>query len=107
MNNTPFVILVLIMALSVQLTRFLPFLIFGKNKDVPKIVEYFGKVLPAATMGLLVIYCFKDVDYSSISSILPTVLASITVIAIHLWKRNTIVSISVGTIIYMILLRLM
>lgn len=106
MTNTQFMITIILMGLAVQITRFTPFLLFGKMEKLPGVVEYLGKVLPAAMMGLLVIYCFKDIDFGNHVSIIPSLIATISIVAIHLWKRNTIASISIGTAIYMILLRI-
>lgn len=107
MNSTQFLITVVLLALAVQLTRALPFVIFGTKSELPKIVEYLGKVLPAAMMGLLVVYCFKDFDFRSSSQIIPAIVASLLVVVGHLWKRNTVLSIAIGTVAYMILIRVM
>lgn len=105
MNNIQFIITLAVLSLGVMITRFLPFIIFRKADRLPKIVEYLGKVLPAAMMGLLVVYCFKDYDFLSLSSIAPALIASAGVVAVHLWKRNTVFSIALGTVLYMILIR--
>ena len=46
--------------LGTVITRFLPFLLFPDNKPVPKVVEYLGRTLPAAMMGLLLVYCLRN-----------------------------------------------
>ena len=86
-----------------MLTRFLPFLIFGKRKKLPAFIEYLGKVLPAAMMGLLVVYCFRDINLTDIPTLIPAIAGSLAVVVLHLVKRNTILSISAGTVVYMIL----
>lgn len=58
-------IIILMVALGVQLTRWLPFLLFPEKKELPQVVLYLGKVLPAAMMGLLVVYCLKHVTWLS------------------------------------------
>lgn len=103
MNNQQFFIMVIILALSVQVTRWLPFIVFSKVGELPPIVGYLGKVLPAAMMGLLVVYCFKDYDVSDVSAILPAAIGAIVVAGLHIWKRNTILSIGLGTAVYMLL----
>ena len=105
MTDVQVVITVLILAASVWITRFLPFLIFSDTGRLPKTVEYLGKVLPAAMMGLLVVYCFKDYDFLNYREILPAVIAVGATVGIHLWRRNTILSIATGTAAYMILIR--
>ena len=107
MTETQFVITVVVFALSVQITRALPFIIFRDASHLPKIIEYLGKVLPASMMGLLVVYCFKDVNFTVVSEIVPALVAAVVVVTLHLWKRNTVLSISAGTILYMVLIRVM
>jgi len=106
MSNQEIVLLILVLALSVQLTRALPFAIFRQSDSLPRIIGYLGKVLPAAVMGLLCVYCFKDYDFSSLKSFLPALIAAASVVLIHLWKKNTIFSIALGTAVYMLLIRI-
>lgn len=107
MSRNEFIVLVFVFALSVQITRWLPFVIFRDADRLPKIIEYLGKVLPAAMMGLLVVYCYKDINFSVFTEIIPAAVAGILVAAIHIWKRNTVMSIAIGTAVYMILIRIM
>lgn len=105
MSNTQIILSILIFALSVWLTRFIPFFLFKNTAKMPKIVEYLGKVLAPAMMGLLVIYSVKDYDFINISQVLPGIISIIAVAVLQFTKRNTVLSISVGTAIYMILIR--
>ena len=107
MSELQFIALVLLLALATALTRFLPFLIFGKKGKSPMIIDYLGLVLPAAMMGLLVVYCFKDTDIGAMHELLPALAASASVVGVHLWKRNTALSIVLGTAVYMVLLRVL
>ena len=93
------------MAIGTQLTRWLPFWMFPESREPPTIVEYLGKVLPAATMGLLVVYCLKDVTWFSGDHGLPQIIAIATVAVLHKWKSNTLISIAGGTVMYMFLLQ--
>lgn len=86
--------------------RFLPFLIFSGKRKAPAAVEYLGKVLPAAIMAMLVVYCLKDISFSEISGFLPEVLAGGVTVGLYLWRRNTLLSILAGTISYMLLVQL-
>ena len=86
-------------------TRFLPFLLFPDSKPVPKVVEYLGRTLPAAMMGLLVVYCLRNVDIAAAPHGLPELIALAAVTALHLWKRNVLLSIGVGTALYMVLVQ--
>ena len=93
------------MAIGTQLTRWLPFWMFPESREPPTIVEYLGKVLPSATMGLLVVYCLKDVTWFSGDHGLPQIIAIVTVAILHRWKSNTLLSIAGGTAMYMFLLQ--
>ena len=86
-------------------TRFLPFLIFGNGKKTPDIIVYLGKVLPYAIMGMLVIYCLKNVSIVNAPHGLPELIACAAVAVLHIWKRNTLLSIAVGTVGYMLLVQ--
>ena len=83
-----------------MITRFLPFLVFRAGKPTPKYVQYIGKVLPSAVFGMLVIYCLKNVSILSGSHGIPELIAIAAVVALHLWKRQMLLSIAGGTIIY-------
>ena len=100
------IILIAAVVLGTMLTRFLPFLIFKSGKPAPHYIQYLGKVLPGATFGLLVIYCLKDVSLLSGNHGLPELIAILVVIALHLWKRQMLLSIAGGTVCYMLLIQL-
>ncbi len=97
--------LVAVAALVTTGLRFLPFLIFRENRKTPPIIEYLGKVLPFAIMGMLVIYCLKDVSLVSPGGWLPQLIGCAIVAGLHLWKRNTLLSIGAGTVCYMLLVQ--
>lgn len=90
--------------LGTMATKFLPFLVFPKGKTPPKFVQYLGKVLPCAAIGLLVVYCFKDVASSGTYGI-PEILSVLLIIVLHKWKKNTLLSIGGGTALYMLLMQ--
>lgn len=98
------VILISAMALTTIALRALPFLVFGKR--TPKYISYLGKVLPQALIALLVVYCLKDVSVTVRPFGLPELIAGISVIAMQAWRRNAVLSILLGTVIYMALIRL-
>jgi len=87
-------------------TRFIPFLIFGEKRKTPPIIEYLGTVLPCAIMGMLVIYCLKDITFLQGNHGLPELIACGVVAALHVWKRNSLLSIGGGTVCYMLLVQL-
>lgn len=99
------VITILVVVLGTMLTRYLPFLLFPGNKPTPKYIRYLGNVLPAAVFGLLVIYCLKNVSLLTGSYGIPELVSIAVVIALHLWKRQMLLSIAGGTVCYMLLVQ--
>lgn len=88
-----------------MLLRFLPFLIFGGKKEIPGYITYLSGVLPYAIIGMLVVYCLKNVNLFAGTHGIPELLASAAVVGLHLWKRNTLLSIAAGTVFYMVLVQ--
>ncbi len=105
MRNTYILAMTAAAALVTALLRFAPFLIFGKGKQTPPVISYLGKVLPFAIMGMLVVYCLKDISLRSAPFGIPELLSCAVVVLLHLWKRNTLLSIAGGTVFYMILVQ--
>lgn len=105
MTLTEQIITVAVIVFATMLTRFLPFLLFPADKPTPKYLQYLGKVLPAAVFGLLVVYCLKNVDILSGSHGIPELLAIAVVIGLHLWKKQMLLSIAGGTVVYMLLVQ--
>lgn len=96
-------ILIAVMAAVTILLRFLPFLIF--RKQTPPYITYLGMVLPSAIIGMLVIYCLKDVSLTSHPHGLPELIAAACVVGLQVWKRNSLLSILAGTAVYMFLVQ--
>ncbi len=92
-------------ALITAALRFAPFLIFRKGKPIPPLVTYLGKVLPFAIMGMLVVYCLKDVRVTAAPYGIPELLGCAIVAVLHIWKRNTLLSIALGTAGYMLMVQ--
>lgn len=88
-----------------MLTRFLPFLIFKEDRKTPGFVQYIGKYLPSAVFGMLVVYCLKNVDVLEGNHGLPELIAILVTGALHVWKRQMLLSIAGGTVCYMLLVR--
>lgn len=86
------------------LIRFLPFLVFRKH--TPKVVLYLGEVLPYAIMGMLVVYCLKNISLTGGSHGIPEALAVLLVVVLHKWRHNTLLSIAAGTVCYMALVQM-
>ena len=94
-----------LMVLATALTRFLPFVLFPSGSKTPDYVQYLGKVLPGAAIGMLLVYCLKGVNILSFPYGLPELIALACVVLLHLWKRQVLLSIAVGTVVYMLLLQ--
>lgn len=106
MTLTEQLITILAVSLGTMTMRFLPYLIFPAGKPTPKFIQYLGKVLPGAVFGMLVIYCLKDVSVISGTFGIPELIAIAVVVALHLWKKQMILSMAGGTIVYMLLVQL-
>ncbi|PJM73653.1 branched-chain amino acid permease [Bifidobacterium primatium] len=100
------VLTIAVVSLGTILTRFLPFLLFPESKEPPRFIEYLGKVLPYAMTGLLVVYSLKDVSPMTGSHGIPELIAMAAIVALHAWKRNMLLSIAGGTILYMALVQM-
>jgi len=98
-------IIILVIAAVTFFTRALPFLIFSGQGETPQYIVYIGKVLPPAVIGMLIIYCVKNVSILKIPYIIPEVISIITVAVLHIWKRNNLISILSGTVLYMFLIQ--
>ena len=85
--------------------RFLPFLVFG-NRETPTFIAYLGRVLPFAVMGMLCVYCLKGVSFVAFPYGIPELISVAVVVLLHLWRRNTLLSIISGTVCYMLLVQL-
>ena len=99
-------IIILAVAAGVQLTRWLPFWLFPEDKQPPAVITFLGRMLPAATMGLLVVYCLKGVAWLSAPHGAPELIAVAVVAALHKWKGNVLLSIAGGTVLYMVLVQM-
>ena len=100
-------IMILIMAGVTFFIRGLPFLLFPGNKKTPAYIMYLGKVLPFAIIGMLVVYCFKNVYVVAAPFGIPELIALVVIVILHVWKRNTLVSIGGGTLLYMFLVQVL
>ena len=105
MTDTHAVLTIAVCAVVTAALRFLPFVIFGENRKTPEVIAYLGRVLPFAIMGMLVVYCLKDVSFTSTPFGIPEILGCAAVAGLHVWKRNTLLSIGVGTVVYMLVVQ--
>lgn len=98
-------LLIVVIAIVTIAIRFLPFLIFNEKRKTPKYIEYLSRVLPFAIMGMLVIYCLRNTSFIAYPYGIPEIISCLLVVALHLMKRNTLLSIIGGTICYMLLVQ--
>ena len=98
-------VIILIVAFATMITRFLPFIVFPANKETPLYIKYLVNVLPAAVLGLLVVYSLKDVSVFNDNHAIPEAICIAVTVFLHFWKRQMILSISAGTILYMVLVQ--
>ena len=99
-------IIVLMVSLGTMSMRFLPFIVFPAGKPTPKYIQYLSKVLPGAVFGMLVIYCLKDVSFLSSPHGVPELISIGVTVLLHLWRRQMLLSMAGGTIVYMLLVQL-
>ena len=97
--------MILVAAVCTFATRVAPFLLFNGKKPIPPIVRYLGEAQPPALHALLVVYCVKNVDWLAAPHGAPELLCIAVTALLHMWKRNNLLSIGVGTVLYMFLVQ--
>ncbi len=98
-------LIIVLVAITTFATRVIPFLLFPKGKEIPKTVQYLGKVLTPAIIGMLVVYCLKNTSILAHPYGIPEAISVLVVALLHIWKRNNLLSIGVGTVLYMALIQ--
>lgn len=98
-------LIIIVVGITTFSTRVIPFLLFPKGKEIPKTVQYLGRVLTPAVIGMLVVYCLKNMSFIRFPFGIPEVLCVALVAVLHIWKRNNLLSIGVGTVLYMVLVQ--
>jgi len=104
-TTTQALVIIALLALGTAITRFLPFVLFRDAASAPRYVHYLGKLLPPAAISLLVVYCLRYIDLTLAPHGLPEVIGILVVAGLHIWRRNTLLSIAVGTVCYMLLVQ--
>lgn len=98
-------LIILAVALTTFATRLVPFVLFPKGKEIPKVIQYLGKVLTPAIIGMLVVYCLRNTQILEYPYGIPEIISVFVVAALHVWKRNNLLSIGTGTVLYMVLIQ--
>lgn len=107
MSAIQILLTILIITAGTMLTRFLPFVLFPSKEKTPSFISFLGEVLPYAVIPMLVVYCLKEVSFANSEQFLPQCIAITGIVCLHMWKKNTLLSIAGGTILYMFLVQLM
>ena len=101
LTTTQAFIMILVIAITTFLTRVIPFMLFPDNKETPQYIVYLGSVIPYSAIGMLVIYCLKEVSFKSMPFGFPETISILVIVILHRWKKSTLISIGAGTILYM------
>lgn len=104
--NLHALLVVLVCAGVTVLLRVAPFAFFGGKGGVPPVIDRLGKLLPPAIMAALVVYCLKSVPFGTFSDGIKQLIAGAVVVVVHVFRRNTLLSIAAGTAVYMLLIRM-
>ena len=99
-------LIILAVAVTTFGTRVFPFLVFPKGKEIPDVVKYLGRVLTPAVIGMLVVYCLRSTQLFAYPYGIPELIACLAVIGLHAWKRNVLLSVGAGTVLYMALVQM-
>ena len=75
-------------------------------KKTPTYVAYLGEVLPPAIIGMLVIDCLKGISISISPFGISELISVVCVVVVQIWRRNSLVSILSGTVVYMVLIQM-
>ena len=100
------ILIILTIAVCTFLTRLLPFALFGKSHEPPKLVRYLGQTLPPSVIAVLIVYCLRFIDLSRAPTVVPSIVSVALIAVLHSWKRNMLLSIGAGTLTYMLLVQL-
>lgn len=106
-GETHVAVLIAVMAIVTIVLRALPFVLFSKDGKMPSVVVYLGDVLPMAVMGMLVVYCLRNITLFESPFGIPEIVSTFLVVVLQAYKRNSLISILAGTIAYMVLIRVL
>lgn len=107
MTSTYSYLLILVVALVTAFTRAIPFILFSGKKKMPPIIKYLSTVLPQSIMIILVIYSLRNLNFSAKPHGIPEIAAITITVLSYIKKKNTILSMSLGTLLYMVLIRIL
>ena len=99
-------VMIAAVAIATFATRAASFIVFPKDREIPPTVKYIGAVLPPAVIGMLVVYCLRSTQVFAYPYGLPELIACLAVIGLHAWRRNVLLSVGAGTVLFMILVQM-
>lgn len=111
MSNLELLAYIAVCALATFATRVVPFVALARQAEHPLIL-HLGRYLPPAVMLVLVLYALRDFrpllagQLNATANGLPMLVAALIVAALHLWRRNALLSIVLGTGSYMLMVQL-
>ena len=105
MNSLHSALLIAVIAVVTVMLRALPFLVFNGRRKVPGYIMFLGDKLPYAIIGMLIVYCLRNVSFGAAADWLPSFISVIVVVVLHIWKRKTLISVAGGTLVYMFLVQ--
>lgn len=105
MSDKYIILVIAVMTVVTMLLRFLPFIVFDRGEQLPRWISYLGKVLPPAAMSMLLVYCLRNISLFEGNHGLPELICVGAAVVLHSWKRNTLISIGVSTLMYMIMVQ--
>ncbi len=94
-----------LVVLGTVTTRALPFLLFPEKRNIPKYIKYLADILPFTVTGMLVVYCLRNISFVGGTHGLPELISIAAIVVLHLWRKNTLLSIGCGSLLYMILVQ--
>lgn len=99
------ILIIAVCSVVTLLIKFVPFIAFPEGREVPDVISYLGSVLSFSVMGMLVVYCLKNISFAAAAGWMPYAIAVLGTAAVHVWKKNTFLSVFVGTALYMYLIQ--
>ena len=107
MSNTYILLALIISGVVTFVIRLFPFLVLRNQTNLSSRMQFISEVLPQAIITILVVYCLKDISFINAPFGIPELIAVSIVVLLQWWKENTLLSIFVPTVIYMVLLQVM
>lgn len=104
-TTTQLILFFAIITFGTLLTRALPFILFPENRPIPKYIKYLADILPFTIIGMLVVYCLKDIHIIQSPHAIPEAISIAVILLLHIWKKNTLLSIGGGALLYMLLIQ--